>query len=156
MNSAPEDFDRLCRWLALKRHEQPPPGYFNEFPRRVIVRLEAAQSAESVSWFEQWVRLFRGKPVFAGGFAVATFGLLLFGLVAFQQLDETPVAMVTVANDSMAMIPSAHAGMALNQFPTSDVLQSSINPAINAQPPSALFDGFHLNVQSVSLRPDGN
>jgi hypothetical protein len=156
MNSTPEDFSQLRRLLALKRHEQPPPGYFNELPRRIFARLEAVRSADSGSWFERLMQAFELKPVLAGSFGVAAFGLLLFGLVAFQQLEETPVAMAPAANESREMIPSSLGAMALNQLPSGDILQSSINPVINSQPSSALFDGFSLDVQRVSLRTGGN
>jgi hypothetical protein len=102
------------------------------------------------------MRFFELKPVLAGGFGVAAFGLLLFRLVALQQFEETPLAMGGVDNVSRAMIPGANGGMALNQFPNGDVLQSSVNPAMNTQPPSALFDGFHFNVQQASFSTPGN
>ena len=151
MKPAPEDFGQVRRLLTLKRHEQPPPGYFNELPRRVIARLDAARSAESASWIERMIRIFELRPVLSGGFGVAAFGLLLFRLVALQQFEETPLAMGGVDNLSRAIIPAANGGIALNQFPNGDDLQSSVNPAMNTQPPSALFDGFHLNVQQVSF-----
>ena len=39
MNAEPENFDQLCRLLKLKRHESPPPRYFNDFSSQVIARI---------------------------------------------------------------------------------------------------------------------
>jgi hypothetical protein len=51
MNAGPENFERLRRLLVLKRYEQPPQGYFVEFPSRVIARIEGlgAQTENGVS-----------------------------------------------------------------------------------------------------------
>jgi hypothetical protein len=149
-----EDFGRLRRLLALKRYEQPPPGYFNDFPSRVIARLEAARSADAVSWFERLRQAFELEPVLTGSFGVAAFGLLLFGLVIFERLEDTSAG--SLASGSRATIPSANGDVAVNQFPTGEILQSSIDPAINTQPPNALFDGFQLNVQRASDSYRGN
>ena len=40
MNTTPEnDFAEVRRLLILKRHEQPPPGYFHHFSGHVIASL---------------------------------------------------------------------------------------------------------------------
>ncbi len=152
MNSAPEDFSQLRRLLVIKRYEQPPPGYFREFPRRVIMRLEATRSIESKTWVERLMLAFELKPMLVGSFGVAAFGLLLFGFAAVQQFEEPTAVMGAVDGTSRSLFPVGHhEKMAISEFPNGDVLQSSITPAISTQPPSALFEGFRLNVQPVSF-----
>jgi len=49
MSSEPENFEALRRLLVIKRHEQPPPGYFNDFSRQVISRIRADEAAAGES-----------------------------------------------------------------------------------------------------------
>lgn len=79
-NSEPENFEELRRLLALKRHEQPPPGYFHEFSRQVITRIKAGETPAADSLLERlvarapWLQhLWSGleaKPILAGAFGV--------------------------------------------------------------------------------------
>src|SRR6267378_1968372 len=89
MSPIPDDFEQLRRLLALKRHEQPPPGYFHGFSRQVIVRIQAGElgDAEEASlWsfsggsFLQriWATL-DARPVLAGAFGVAVCGFFVVG-----------------------------------------------------------------------------
>ena len=57
MNMQPEheNFEDLRRLLVLKRYEQPPPRYFNDFSRKIIARIEAGEGEVYVSVFEQWL-----------------------------------------------------------------------------------------------------
>ena len=80
MHSTPPsngDFDKLRRLLALKRHELPPPGYFNHFSERVVARIEAAE-ADSFGW-RRWLRQITLKPAVAGVFTIVALAVYGFG-----------------------------------------------------------------------------
>ncbi|PYJ05511.1 MAG: hypothetical protein DME25_08320, partial [Verrucomicrobia bacterium] len=84
MNPESQDFTQLRRLLALKRHEQPPPGYFHDFSRQVVVRIRAGATGDPESamvWEVPWLRrlwaAFETKPILAGAFGVLVCGLLL-------------------------------------------------------------------------------
>jgi hypothetical protein len=94
-NPRQDDFAELRRLLALKRHEIPPPGYFNGFSREVILRIQAGETGSN-SWFGRfssatpWLQglysLFNAKPLAAGAFGVTVCGVLAVGLFS----SETP------------------------------------------------------------------
>src|SRR5215208_4020522 len=91
MSSEQQDFEGLRRLLVLKRHEQPPPGYFHNFSLEVIARIRAGERAEASApgwmWISRLWSAFEGNPVMAGAFGAAVCGLLLWGVVASDQMD---------------------------------------------------------------------
>jgi hypothetical protein len=90
MKTPPEnEFRELRRLLALKRYEQPPPGYFNSLPREILSELKAeryppSQPADvqgSRGWLAQlWDRL-QAQPSFAGACAALLGAALIGGVV---------------------------------------------------------------------------
>src|SRR5436309_7076035 len=79
MSPESENFEQLRRLLILKRHEQPPPGYFHHFSREVIVRIKAGDTGETVtaawwSWQGSWLQrawtAIESRPALAGAFGV--------------------------------------------------------------------------------------
>ncbi len=163
MNPDSENFDSLRRLLALKRHEQPPPGYFNRFSRDVVARIKAGESGGEMSlqmpFWERVLGLFDLKPVVAGAFGMGVCALLISGVVASensgaiasQDSKPTGAAVAAVsANNSAVATP-----VALNNSNPEDTGFSSTN-AVAA--PGSLFDKFGLSggepvVYSV---PQGN
>ena len=89
MHPEPDNFDQLRRLLTLKRHEQPPPGYFNHFSREVIARIRSGelQQTSSAGFLLEFPLLQRiwaaleAKPVLAGTFGVALCGFLTAGFL---------------------------------------------------------------------------
>ena len=97
MKPSLEHEDRLLKLLALKRHEQPPPGYFEHFSNGVMARLSAGEARERGWWediFEEalWLKrlwsLLEAKPVLAGAFGIVVCGLVVSGIVYSQKLDQ--------------------------------------------------------------------
>jgi hypothetical protein len=90
MNSGPEDFEDLRHLLALKRHEKPPPGYFNYLPDKVLMRLEREEDdlSEYSTWWQWLVKKLDTQPVLAGAYAFAISGLMLLGFKLSQDLQH--------------------------------------------------------------------
>ena len=107
MSQDTENFEQLRRLLALKRHEQPPPGYFNDFSSQVIARIKLGESGdrgfaiEHLLWEAPWLQriwaAFEAKPVLAGVFGVAVCGLLITGVIYSDRTDVPPIALLPVA-----------------------------------------------------------
>ena len=92
MNSSPEDFQDLRNLLALKRHEQPPPGYFRSLPDKIAMRLEREDLSEYSTWWEWLVKKLDARPVLAGAYAFAISGLMLLGFKVSQDVQTETAA----------------------------------------------------------------
>jgi hypothetical protein len=98
MNPEPEQFENLRRLLALKRHEQPPPGYFDRMPGLIMARIKAGERGESsrpvwfweVPWIERIWTLLEARPVLAGGFGVALCAGLFSAVLFSENADNVP------------------------------------------------------------------
>ena len=149
MNEDLQNFESLRRLLALKRHEVPPPGYFNNFSRQVIARIRASEAEDSASlwehllagvpWLLNWLQSLETKPAFAGSFATALCVLLVFGAVMAQRPETAaqaflqPAAREAVPFSTVATVtPVAPTALepSVNQIMIAD---NSTNPVINFQ-----------------------
>jgi len=108
MSQDMQDFEELRQLLALKRHEQPPPGYFNSFSRQVILRIKAGETGEAGSlidrlfsetpWLQRLWNALEARRILAGACGVAFCGLLITGVLYSDNTEVTPMALVPVAN----------------------------------------------------------
>jgi hypothetical protein len=114
MSPDSQEFEQLRRLIALKRHEQPPPGYFHHFSREVILRIKAGELGESAqvrwwgldgTWIQKLWTLVEAKPVLASslgvafcGFFVATTMLSEAGATADVGIKDVPQEYVSRAN----------------------------------------------------------
>lgn len=160
MNENENNFESVRRALALKRHEVPPPGYFNNFSGTVIARIrsEAAEKVR-VSWFTKFLQSFEAKPIFAGGFAAALCLLLLFGIVYAERPDNG----IQMSQSLMAnVVPQASAPLAslsptdLTPVTNPVGLVASTNPVTSLQPVASLFNQQSPFAQQVSFSVPGN
>jgi hypothetical protein len=93
MSGEQDDFQDLRRLLALKRHEQPPPGYFYNFSRNVIAGIRAAEAASRVpqpNWLQRFWSALETKPIAAGAFGAAVCTVLLGGFIYSGSTIDTP------------------------------------------------------------------
>ncbi len=162
MESQPESFENLRRLLALKRHEQPPPGYFDELHQDVLLRLQAGEGAgtagwESVGWQAPWLErmwesLF-GKPVFTGAFGVAACAMVIAG-VLYAERAELPGSEQSALVQPALSLPGAAPALVFNQPIAEPQLVGSTNSSIQPTIPSSLFGGT-INPE-LARRPFGS
>jgi hypothetical protein len=159
MNENQPNFESLRRLLELKRHETPPPGYFNNFSRQVLARIRDGEAeapagglSASLPWWLKLLQSFETKPVFAGGFATALCGLLLFGAVMAQRPEFAAQAILQPASTEVAPLASSTATPLtppVNQFLIAD---NSTNPVVNFQSASSVsFGQMPVNAQLTSF-----
>lgn len=79
MPSELEPRDKLQRLLALKRHEVPPPGFFETFPDRVRARIlaEAGRPA-APGWWSRLCAWQFWRPALAGACVALAAGLWIW------------------------------------------------------------------------------
>ena len=106
MSNAPEEFAELRRLLKLKRHELPPPGYFNNFSLRVIQGIEAAKREKvrergglwsEAPWLARLLQSLESNTLAAGSFAVALCVLMVGGIYYSEYADQNNSSGETVA-----------------------------------------------------------
>lgn len=157
MNAEPENFDQLQRLLKLKRHEQPPPRYFNEFSGNIIARLRAGEvdrhaALDSAAWEAPWLQRlwnsFANRPGLSGSFAAAICAVFIGGILYSERADAPPIGFgMTASVEALAPV-NASVARALNQTGDSALLAaSSTNPIV--QPTGSLFDQIRLTSQPV-------
>jgi hypothetical protein len=71
MENDPENFDDLRRLLSLKKHEEPPPRFFNELPENVMAQIAREEAKRPLTWWQALVEYVQAKPAMAASYAIA-------------------------------------------------------------------------------------
>lgn len=135
----PDEFEKLRNLLALKRHEEPPPGYFDRLPGEVRARIAHAQ-ANPEPWWQRWLESWNLSPALATSYAAMTAALLLGG-VWFVQRPAVPQGGPQVVTVPLTVPPSTDT----NGTPTG--AGTDANPT-----PSGLFNTPSLPVQPAEFK----
>ncbi len=81
----PDDAEqRLVRLLALKRHEIPPPGFFDQLPVRILVNLRAGTEVVEIPWWTRAWRVLIHEPMIGLSYAALGVGAVLFGISVLE------------------------------------------------------------------------
>jgi len=147
MSTAPEEFDKLQKLLKLKRYEQPPPGYFNNFSTNVINRLEREierGGSGEADWIKRFLGILETNPIAAGLFGMSVCGLLISG-IAYSQ-SRTALASSDASN---VIIDVADSGMNANtpqwtKTASVDSLAPSTSAVFGTNEGGTVFDGISL------------
>jgi len=167
MKESENEFDSLRRLLTLKRHETPPPGYFEHFSDQVLFRIRAGETGAAegawegflgeTSWLVRLLQTLQAKPAFVGGFASVLCSLLVFGVIYSSQPEgQTQSILPVLANNTGAFgstgSPLSHAPdpMMLTLNSSNSVLTARVNTS------PSLFDQIQLVAQPASFTPEGN
>lgn len=121
-----ENFEALRRLLALKRHEQPPPGFFSSFRRQVIARIEAEEALHAQGVFARWLGRYKwvnrlwgmleGQPAMAGALGLTACAMLLGG-VLLSGPGNGSAGFSEMPGKGLAFSPAiVHAGMQVRPF----------------------------------------
>jgi len=149
MNPDSENFDSLRQLLALKRHEVPPPGYFDRLPRDIMARIKAGDTGNELgadpSWFQRFLNVFDVKPIFAGAFGTAVCAFLVSGVITSERTPAFAASTPDSADPALAGIPSGL--LAVQEYAGNS----------NAVVSGSLFDNLpSLQTAPVSYFPGGN
>ena len=80
MESNEKEFERLGKLLELKRHEVPPPGYFEDLSAQVIARIEAEDARVGSAWWRKLISGFDSSPLMVGAYGVIVASLVICGI----------------------------------------------------------------------------
>jgi hypothetical protein len=145
--------------LAVKRHEQPPPGYFESFSDLVITRIEAGENITSQPWWRSLWLTFQTKPVLASAYCLLAAGVSLFTL-SMVELATAPAEDQTVLAAGGWPQLNSRAAAELTHRVAFDRLSSTLNPLFsegtvsdsNAEPPRFLLDGGGWRTRTASFQ----
>jgi hypothetical protein len=154
MSEEQQDFEKLIKLLKLKRYEQPPPGYFNNFSSRVTDRIEVvgaqATLLDQAPWIKRLFLMLETNPIAAGLFGMSICGLLISGIAYSQSGATAEYSLDGLAPVSVASVTTPD----WVARTTASSTTPSISPVFNTNAPSALFGGLDkLSVQQVSFSP---
>jgi hypothetical protein len=128
----PDEYESVKKLLALKRHEEPPPGYFDRLPGEIRARIAHAETHPEPFW-RRWLEAWDLSPALATSYATVAAVLVLGGVwFARPPGPQTNPQVVTVPGSP-------------GSTPTNAVTSS------NAAPPG-LFNTPSLQVQPASTQ----
>ena len=147
--------------LALKKHEMPPPGYFDRFSDNVVSRIRAGESARPEStmerlfseapWLLKLIQAFESKPAFTGVFASALCLLIVAGIVYTDNptpgTDSLAPAQISESGSPMAAMSPGFLDASVS--PAS--LVSNTNPVTSLDPSASPFGSPNPLLQPVSF-----
>jgi hypothetical protein len=160
MNADQPDFEPLRRLLKLKRYEQPPPRYFNDFSSKVIQRIKSGRSGAqdnlwdqlnlTAPWWQRIRSIFEPRPILTGACATALLALVVGGAVYTEKHQPTSTTGISgFEPQTMA------AGVSILGGPSPLTAMAADTNSASSLTGSSLFNFPELKTQPVLGRPPG-
>lgn len=154
-----DEAKRLLRLLALKRHEIPPPGFFDRLPGRILLSIRAGTEVPDRSWWESLWELVRREPMVVGSYAALGVGAALFGVSVFQMALETDPPSNTGFQgllpppqpSSVFLSASPHLPQGVIYRVQNAEAEPQWNPSLFVHPPTTVMFRSEIN-ENASLR----
>jgi anti-sigma factor RsiW len=158
MNTEPQNFEQLRAILALKRHEVPPPRFFQDFPDKVMGRLHLQQHEEEapLPWWQQLLPMFELRSAAVFGVFVVFGGLLVGSIILAAQQDAATQTASVSGPEHLAVTLAMDASSAALFAEVAPVVApeetfSSTEPVITEPPSPSPFNQFNLRIQRASF-----
>ena len=140
MKSDSSDFEALRKLMALKRHEQPPPGYFDRLPDKIMDRIERGEGQPG--FWSKILSAFAFRPAVAYGFSLAAFSALTLSVI-YNVRTQPEASTQFPLNNGWRIGGSAEA--LASQFNESEPLHAvnwmgNLNPSNSDRSLPSLFD----------------
>jgi hypothetical protein len=158
MSYPKDDFDEVRRLLACKRHEQPPPGYFNSFSARVIDHIQAEEAAGYSSWWSWLVDRLDAKPVLVCAYGLAVSGLLFLGFRLSDAFEAEVTVNPALSGPWLATTPaspisdSPQFNQTASLAAAAELLVPRPKMAFAGEPTYLLFPAGGFQLQPISYR----
>jgi hypothetical protein len=124
------------RVIALKRYEQPPPGYFHLLPNRILHRIEQGEG-QSGFW-EKWRPDFNFRLALGYALGLTVCGALTAGIFYSPKMDQVAGAIESPPGDRWAADASSSLVTGDTPLGGSEWLGST-NPVTAPQTGDSLF-----------------
>ncbi len=146
-NHSPEDFCSLRKLLALKRYEVPPPGYFEGFSERVMLRIQTVGLRNRMTWWDQLIEGLAARPLLAGAYALCAISLAFMGFRVSESLQPAPIGIVASEFSTWSpVIPTALTAHQTTppiavpaEFGGGEDRASSVSPLVHQTSSSSMF-----------------
>jgi hypothetical protein len=154
MNSSnQDDFEKLQKLLALKKYEQPPPGYFNRLPGQIMSRIEAGEG--QTRFWEHFIPSFTLKPAMVYGLGLATCGVVALGVFYTSNLPgnkpgATTASTTTISQPTMVTSTAVAASIASRDASSVNSTNPITQPSLFPDPQNI---GRELQTAPVNFAP---
>ncbi|WCJ61012.1 hypothetical protein NXS98_07805 [Fontisphaera persica] len=165
MSQPQDEFKRLRQLLALKRHEQPPPGYFQNFSHQVMARINAVEGDAESAWVLRLWHYLTARPFWSGLAAAGACGVLVGGLMMLRTPDPVAANTLLPMGHNLPGITAPAAGVGGAASFAEQLAQggsphgaasepNSTNPVAGNLAPPSLFFTPKLQVEKASFSPN--